>query len=315
MTTPHRRVASLVALSRMDVGGGWQHRRMDELTWPFMGSEALQARTIPERTMRSLYTAVYPDVYIPRGVELTAAQRARAGWLWSRRRGVVAGQSAAALLGARWVDSSAPVELIHDNRRPPGQVVVHSDTLLSGETVSVDGISVTSPARTAFDIGRRSRPWTVVPQLDALANATDVKHVDVEVVAMQHRGARGLRRLRHVLPLVDGGAESPQESRTRLVLLEACLPRPQTQIRVFNKYGDFVARIDMGWEHWRVGVEFDGAQHWTDTRQRRRDIDRLVELADCGWVIIRVSSDMLHHMQGTLVVRVVSALRAAGWAG
>jgi very-short-patch-repair endonuclease len=227
----------------------------------------------------------------------------------------VAGQSAAALLGAKWVDASAAVELIHGNRRPPPLVVVHNEALLPGETVSVDGILVTSPARTAFDIGRRCAPWEAVPRLDALANATDVKNVDIEAVAARHRGARGIRRLRRVLPLVDGGAESPQESRTRLVLREGGLPRPQTQIRVFNEYGDFVARIDMGWEQWRVGVEFDGAQHWTDARQRTRDIDRHAELADCGWVIIRVSGDMLYHMQGTLLARAVSALRAAGWAG
>ncbi|MBV8965730.1 MAG: DUF559 domain-containing protein [Mycobacteriaceae bacterium] len=286
---------------------------MEEMRWPYLGSEARQAKSIPERAMRTLYTAVYPDVYVPRGVELNAAQRAHAGWLWSRRRAVVAGQSAAALLGARWVDPGAPVELIHDNRRPPELVVVHSSVLLPGEIVSVDGIAVTSPARTAFDIGRRSAPWVAVPQLDALANATDVKNLDVEAVAARHPRVRGARRLREVLALVDGGAESPPESRTRLVLLESGLPRPQTQLRVVNEYGDFVARLDMGWERWRVGVEFDGAQHWADPRQRTRDIDRLAALADLGWVVVRVSSEMLYRMQGTLVARVVSALRAAGW--
>ncbi|MBV9513253.1 MAG: DUF559 domain-containing protein [Mycobacteriaceae bacterium] len=286
---------------------------MEEMRWPYLGSEARQAKSIPERAMRTLYTAVYPDVYVPRGVELNAAQRARAGWLWSRRRDVVAGQSAAALLGARWVDPGAPVELIDDNRRPPERVVVHGSVLLPGEIVSVDGIAVTSPARTAFDIGRRSAPWVAVPQLDALANATDVNNLDVEAVAARHPRVRGARRLREVLALVDGGAESPPESRTRLVLLESGLPRPQTQLRVVNEYGDFVARLDMGWERWRVGVEFDGAQHWADPRQRTRDIDRLAALADLGWVVVRVSSEMLYRMQGTLVARVVSALRAAGW--
>jgi very-short-patch-repair endonuclease len=286
---------------------------MDELRWPFLGSEALAAAAVSERQMRSLYMRVFPDVYVPRGVELTAAERARAGWLWSRRRGVVAGQSAAALLGARWVDPTAAAELVYDNRRPPRSIVVHSDTLLPGETVTVDGITVTSPARTAFDIGRHTRRTMAVPRLDALAHATDVKDVEIEAVAAQHRGARGVKRLRQILPLVDGGAESPQESRTRLVLIDAGLPKPQTQIRVFNEYGDFVARLDMGWEQWRVGVEFDGLQHWTDPRQRSRDINRQAELADCGWIIVRVSSDMLRHTQGTVVARVAAALRAAGY--
>ncbi len=150
-------------------------------------------------------------------------------------------------------------------------------------------------------------------RLDALVNATDSRTAEIDAVIAQHKGARGIRRLRQILPLVDGGAESPQESRTRLVLVDAGLPKPQTQIRVFNEYGDFVGRVDMGWREWRVGVEYDGAQHWIDPKQRSRDIDRQAELADCGWIIVRVSSDMLRHMQGTVVARVVAALRAAGY--
>ncbi len=286
---------------------------MTELSWPFLGSEALASGAVSERLLRSRYLPVFPDVYVARGVELTAAQRAHAGWLWSRRRGVVAGQSAAALLGAKWVDPTTPAELLHDNRHPLRGLVVRSDTLLPGETMNIDGIAVTSPARTAFDIGRHTERLLTVQRLDALVNATDLKTADVDAVIAQHKGARGIRRLRQILPLVDGGAESPQESRTRLVLVDAGLPKPQTQIRVFNEYGDFVGRVDMGWREWLVAVEYDGAQHWIDPKQRSRDIDRQAELADCGWIIVRVSSDMLRHMQGTVVARVVAALRAAGY--
>lgn len=58
---------------------------MDELPWPVLGSEVLAAKAIPERAMRQLYEPVYPGVYAPAGVELTARQRAHAAWLWSRR--------------------------------------------------------------------------------------------------------------------------------------------------------------------------------------------------------------------------------------
>ncbi|HME49193.1 DUF559 domain-containing protein [Mycobacterium sp.] len=288
---------------------------MDELPWPFLGSEVLAAETIPARTLRRHYQRVYPDVYIPRGAELTASQRAQAAWLWSRRRAVVAGHSAAALLGAKWTDAAAPAELVYAHGRPPPLVVTHDDTLLPGETVELGGVAVTTPARTAFDIGRRTPRAAAIQRLDALAHATDMKSVDVDAVIARHKGARGLRRLREVLPLVDGGAESPPETRTRLALVDAGLPRPQTQIRVFDEYGEFVARIDVGWERWRVGVEYDGAQHWTDSRQRAGDIDRLAALESLGWVVIRVSGELLTHRRGTLVARVGAALRAAGWTG
>jgi hypothetical protein len=77
--------------------------------------------------------------------------------------------------------------------------------------------------------------------------------------------------LRRTLRLVDGGAESPYESLTRLLLVQAGFPALQTQLEVIDRYGFVCARIDMGWREWLVGVEFDGAQHWTDSRQRTRD--------------------------------------------
>lgn len=285
---------------------------MLDLEWPFLGSEALAAKAVPERAMRALYEAVYPGVYVPWGVELTARQRACAAWLWSRRRAVVAGNSAAALLGTKWVSPTLDAELVHDNRKPPARILVRTDTLAPREIQVVDGIAVTTPARTAF--GRRTTSrLQAIQRLDALTNATDVKLTDVEAVIAEHSGARGLVRLLRVLPLVDGGTESPQETRTRLVLIDAGLPRPQTQIRVFDEYGDFVARIDMGYENLRVGIEYDGPQHWTDREQRDRDIDRYSALPDLGWAIIRVSSELLRYRQGTLVARVVAAMQAAGW--
>jgi hypothetical protein len=287
---------------------------MKDLQWPFLGSEVLAANALPERAMRSLYDPLYPGVYVPGGVVLTASQRAEAAWLWSRRRGVVAGASAAALLGAKWVDATLDAELIHDNRRPPAGITVHTETLLADEVTKVADIAVTSAARTAFDIGRRANSRLMTVQLlDGLANATDVKDVDVEAVIARHPGARGIARLRRILPLVDGGAESPQETRTRLALIGAGLPRPQTQIVVRDEYGEFVARIDMGYEDLRVGIEYDGPQHWTNAKQRDRDIDRYSALLDLGWVIVRVSSELLRYRQGTLVARVEAAMRAAGW--
>ncbi len=280
----------------------------------FLVNEALAAKAMPERAMRSLYEVVYPGVYGSAGVELTARERARAAWLWSRRQAVIAGTSAAALLGAKWMSPALDAELIHDNRHPPRGIAVHSERLLPAEVAEVEGMPVTISARTAFDIGR----WTssrlhAVQRLDALTNATDVKIADIEAVIASHRGARGLARLRGVLPLVDGGAESPQETRTRLVLIDAGLPAPQTQIRVCDEYGDFVARIDMGYRELLVGIEYDGPQHWTDPAQRQRDIDRHAALLDLGWTIIRVSSELLRHRQGTFIARVVAAMRAAGW--
>jgi hypothetical protein len=104
-------------------------------------------------------------------------------------------------------------------------------------------------------------------------------------------------------------------------LIAAGFPKPQTQIRVVDEYGTFVGRVDMGWEEWKVGIEYRrplGAPpacggHWTDPEQHARDIDRLANLAAQGWVIIRVSRDLLHYRPHVFLARVRDAARAAGW--
>jgi len=146
--------------------------------------------------------------------------------------------------------------------------------LLSGETQVIRGLPITTPARTAFDLGRRLSPEEGVQRVDALMNATDIKVDDIETVARTHAGVRGLRQLRQTLDLVDGGAESPYESLTRLLLVQAGFPRPQTQIPVLDEYGFVVARIDMGWSEYLVGVDFEGAHHWTSPKTRTWDVER-----------------------------------------
>jgi hypothetical protein len=285
---------------------------MGELQWPFRGSEAVAAGLIGARELRRFYTPIYPGVHGLRGVELSATQRACAAWLWSRRRGVLAGLSASTLLGAQWIEPGLPAELVHTNRRRPQMLTIHSDRLESGETQSVDGMVVTTAARTAFDLGRRLELKMGVQRIDALMNATGLQIRDVEAIAERHAGVRGLVQLRETLRLVDGGAESPYESLTRVLLVEAGFPVPQTQIPIFDELGRLFARIDMGWPEWLVGVDFDGAHHWTDSKQRTWDVERYAKLPDLGWIDVRLTSGMLHRNPQAFLDRVGAALVARG---
>lgn len=281
-------------------------------TSPFLGTEARAAGRVTKRTLRSRHTLVHRNVYLPRGAELTPVRRAVAAWLWADRRAVVSGMSAAALLGSKWIDPRAPAELTRRAAADVAGIVVHREVLRSDEVTAVGDIRVTTPARTAFDLGRRLGRGPAVAALDALAQASGVRASDVAALADMHRGVRGTVALREALTLMDGGAESPQETRTRLVLVDAGLRRPRTQIVVRNARGAFVARLDMGWDEFKVGVEYDGAQHWTDPAQRAKDIDRSAELSALQWTIIRVSSDLLRRRPHILVARVRSALHHAG---
>jgi hypothetical protein len=278
---------------------------------PFLGTEALAAGTVNRYQLTTRYTMIHRDVYVPRGAVLTPVDRAVAAWLWSGRRAVAAGLSAAALHGSRWIDAKLPAELNHSSRHKTSGIILHSDCLADDEICVLDGIRTTTPERTAFDLGRRRGLTNAVIRVDALLQASDLKLPDVQSLIERHRGARGVVQLRRVLDLADDGAESPQETRLRLLLISAGMRPSQTQIEVFD-YGQQIGRIDMGWPEWKVGVQYDGIQHWTDPKQRTRDIDQNVEYQDLGWRIVRVGADLLRYRQGTIIARTREALRAAG---
>ncbi|OBF59185.1 hypothetical protein A5787_22165 [Mycobacterium sp. 852002-50816_SCH5313054-b] len=285
---------------------------MEILEWPFRGTDALAAGVLNRHRLRTDFEMVHRNVYIRRGQKLTPVTRAVAAWLWSARTAAMAGLSAAALHRTAWIDDWLPAELNRPSRDTARGIIVHSDTLDDDETSVRDGIRMTTPARTAFDLGRRKGLTAAVNRLDALMHATGVKAADIELVADRHRGARGLIQLRRALHLADAGSESPYETKTRLALVGAGLPRPQTQIEVLNEWGWVMARIDMGWEEWKVGVEFDGAHHWTDPAQRSRDIDRMADLEAHSWAMVRVSAEMIRNRPDVVVARVHRALLAAG---
>jgi very-short-patch-repair endonuclease len=225
---------------------------------------------------------------------------------WSRRRAVAAGFSAAALYGTEWIDPRLPAELYRRNGKPVDGIVIHRDELFEGEIREVRGIAATTPARTAFDLGRRGRRLRALMAVDALANATKLHASDVLPLVECHRGVRGLVQLREIVDLMDSGAESPQETRTRLLLIDAGLPRPQTQIGVGRW------RIDMGWAEFKVGVEYDGQQHWTNPRRRTLDIEKYADLDYRGWRMVRVNDELLRYRSRVIVARACHALRAAG---
>jgi hypothetical protein len=257
---------------------------------PFIGSEAVASGRLTPYQVRSRFVALYPDVYLPRNTAPTPSVRALAAWLWTRRGGVLAGRSASALHGAKWLDPNAPAEIIWGNRHRLDGIRTWSDTLADDEVQLIGGVAVTTPARTALDIARRNPLDTAVTAVDALARATHLKLADADLLAQRHRGARGIRNARAALDLVDPGAESPRETWLRLLAIRAGFPRPQTQIPIYDEHGLLVCCVDMGWEDLKVAVEYDGAQHFTDARQFNKDIRRLETMTELGWVDVRVTS-------------------------
>jgi Protein of unknown function (DUF559) len=255
---------------------------------PFLGSEALAARRLSRHELRSRYVALHQDVYVPRDAELTPVLRAKACWLRSRRRGILAGFSASALYGTRWIDPSRPAEIIDTNRRKAPGVLVWEERIEADEITVANQIRITMPARTALDLARRYPRGIAIAAVDALVQATELKLADVELLVDRYRGRHGMKAARTALELVDGGAQSPKETWLRLLLIRAGFPRPQTQITIRNEWGWAEAYLDMGWEDIKVAVEYDGDQHRSSRYQYVKDIRRLEMLGRYGWTVVRV---------------------------
>jgi hypothetical protein len=274
----------------------------------FIGSEALANRGMTRGRLRWNHRAMFPGVYTPKGAAPSLRQNTVGAWLWTGRNGVIAGRAAAALHGALWVDDDTPIELLWRNGRPPAGIIARNERIGDDEIVEIAGMQVTSPERTALDLGRHLPRDGAVRHLDALARATGVEACDVLSLADRYPGARGLRRLTTAIQLMDAGAQSPKESQLRLVLIDAGLPAPRTQIRVGDGVNE--AFIDMGYDEPMVGLDYDGDQHQNDRDRYVYDIGRDELIDGQGWIDIHVVAE---HSRRFILHRVHQAFARRGY--
>jgi hypothetical protein len=219
------------------------------------------------------------------------------------------GLSAALLWGVqRIAEPVDPVEVVLPGglRWDPGGGIRVRRSAVGPALVRVGRWWCTSRVDTALDLIRRGPVDDAVVTLDRIVAGGLVSLLDVrEAVSALPRG-RGSAQAREVARLADGFAESPQETRLRLLLVRAGLPAPATQFRVFDDEG-FVARVDLAYPDLRIAIEYDGLWHaerraFMDDRRRRN------RLTAAGWVVLHVTVDDLRHPE-RLVAR-VKALRA-----
>lgn len=274
-----------------------------------LGGEAVAAGHITRHELGRWCVPLYRGVYIRKDSDPSLRDRAIAAWLASRRRGVVSGVAASALHGAPWVDPTVPIELLGVNIRAQDGLIPRTERVVDDEITRRSGLPVTTRVRTAFDLGRHLDRSDALARLDALMWNQAYSIDEVVALAKRYPRARGVRQLRELLPLVDGGAESLRESRIRLCLLDAGFPKPETQIPVLSGSTCPVAFLDMGWREFKVAVEYDGDHHRKVRRQYVKDIARLRMLEALGWIVVRVIAE---DRPEQWLARVTDALHAAG---
>jgi very-short-patch-repair endonuclease len=252
---------------------------------PFVGSVAVAAGRVTADQLRGpRFTRLFHGIFVRSEAQVDFALRCRAAALLVGGRGVLAGWAAAELLGASCAPSGAPVELVvpGGGRSRPG-LVVRSHGLASGEIVQMGGVRLTSPARTAFDLGRVSPVVHAIMGVDALRCACELDLEDVRATARWHLGARGASRLPEVLRRSTHLAQSPMESRIRVAIEDAELPTPVLQHRVGPYY------LDMAYPAQLLAVEHDGREHLTPERARH-DLNRQAYVTRAGWTVVRFSA-------------------------
>lgn len=163
------------------------------------------------------------------------------------------------------------------------------------DIVEVDGVRLTSPARTAIDLAckdcrRRGGRRKALATLDAFMRVCGVTHDELQQVLLRFRGRRGVRQARAVVPLADPRAESEGESWPRMEIIDHGLPVPELQHWVLVD-GRPTYRLDMAYPKHRVAVEYDGQEFHEGINEHgsdRRELDeaRRSWLREHGWTVI-----------------------------
>jgi hypothetical protein len=260
-----------------------------DMRGPFIGSEAVAAGVLTRGALRWNYNAIHPDVYQQKDACRDLYVNTVAAWLWTGRTGVITGQAAAAMHGVSWIGDTAPVEVITKHGRPRPGVVIREERIGDDEVVHIGGLPVTSPARTALDLGRHLERDTAVARIDALAGVTGLTADDIKFLEHRYQRARGIPAARIATELMDGGASSPEESQLRLRLIDAGLPRPHTNILVADDLWEAV--IAMGWEGPKVGVDYYCEAEVTDRYGAIQQIATEELFQRQGWMHFRIRPD------------------------
>ncbi|MEY9951702.1 hypothetical protein [Leifsonia sp. EB34] len=115
---------------------------------------------------------------------------------------------------------------------------------------------------------------------------------DLDRAVRHHARRPGIRRLRLAFEAVRYGPLSPQETRLRLLLVDAGLPEPELNYRV-HRDGRLIAMVDLAYPARRIAIEYLGDLHRTDQKAFRDDVARRERLTECGWDVIFLTADDL----------------------
>jgi uncharacterized protein DUF559 len=219
---------------------------------------------------------------------------------------VVAGRSAGWLRGLD-LPPTDPVDVIVRDGHSSGRagVRIQRATLMSGDVVRLRGFPVTSALRTAIDLGRRRPLVEAVIALDMALHKRLVSLIELESFLEANRGVNGIAKLRRAVDRSEPQAQSPMETRLRLLLVLAGLPRPVAQVPLHDRSGNFIGRPDLYYPAHRLGLEYDGGTHRDSLVDDNRRQNRLL---NAGYRLLRFTAADIFQTPDLVVAQVRLAI-------
>ncbi|MGZ4495159.1 MAG: DUF559 domain-containing protein [Nocardioides sp.] len=251
-------------------------------------------RDLDNREIRRVFTGVYVRSDVPDSTTVRVAAAALVISPWS----VACDRTAAWLHGVdvlehRELDLTPPLEtfvLRGHHRTSRSGCRGGSRDLLDADVCVIGGVHVTTPLRTALDLGCSLSRRRALAALDAFMRRHGLTHADMRRLMPRYFRRRGVVQLRQLVPLADPRAESPGESWTRLEIHDAGLPAPEPQHWV-TVDGRPVYRLDLAYPRAKVAVEYDGREFHEGAVRREADESRREWLRRHGWTVIVVDQD------------------------
>lgn len=163
-------------------------------------------------------------------------------------------------------------------RRP--QFVAHRFQLSSEDLVQVNGLTMTSMARTWCDLAAVLSLPDLVAAGDSIVGRTTADGLAAAVARMGRRS--GTRRARAALALLDGRSRSRPESHLRVAISSPDLPRFEVNEPIFRDEGGWLAEPDLSLAA-KLALEYQGADH-AEVSRMRRDLTRFADIRRSGWL-------------------------------
>ena len=168
-------------------------------------------------------------------------------------------------------------------------------------------LPTTSALRTTVDLGGRTPLTEGVVAADLFLHVELVSMDELRNYVADHPGVKGVARIRRVVGLAEPEAESPMETRLRMLLVNAGLPRPEVQVSIHNASGRFLGRPDLLYRKHCLAIEYDGGNH----RDRMvEDNRRQNGLVGAGYRLLRFTAADVYGAPDTVAMQVRHSLSA-----